>query len=152
VSGGTAGYLRISPSISRSMIVCSLNAITNHRFTSRSPSVNAEQDASPSHPFAVLRAIAVDGAWAMAYKLIEAAQARWRAVNAPHLLPWAGPAPSSTKANSSYGPPTSRRPNPNNHPKRRLPERPHPHADEGMRRCGLSDAHVSMCLSGFGGG
>ena len=38
---------------------------------------------------------------AMAFKLIESAQTRWRAVNAPHLLPSSGPARPSRKANSS---------------------------------------------------
>jgi hypothetical protein len=37
----------------------------------------------------------------MAYKLIESAQARWRAVNAPHLVAWSALARSSRKANSS---------------------------------------------------
>lgn len=35
---------------------------------------------------------------AMAYKLIDAAQTRWRAVNAPPWSPWSVPAPCSTKA------------------------------------------------------
>jgi putative transposase len=38
---------------------------------------------------------------AMAFKLIESAQTRWRAVNAPHLVPWSAPAPGSSTANSS---------------------------------------------------
>jgi putative transposase len=35
----------------------------------------------------------------MAYKLIEAAQARWRKVNAPELVALVRNAPSSTRAN-----------------------------------------------------
>jgi hypothetical protein len=31
----------------------------------------------------------------MAYKLIDAAQTRWRAVNAPHLVALAQPAPAA---------------------------------------------------------
>jgi transposase-like protein len=38
---------------------------------------------------------------AMAYKLIEAAQARWRAVNAPTWSPWSAPAHASNAASSS---------------------------------------------------
>jgi transposase-like protein len=38
---------------------------------------------------------------AMAYKLIDAAQVRWRAVNAPHLVASSVPAPSFAMANSS---------------------------------------------------
>ena len=41
---------------------------------------------------------------AMAYKLIDAAQARWRAVNAPRLVALVGPARCSTKASSSTRP------------------------------------------------
>jgi hypothetical protein len=37
----------------------------------------------------------------MAYKLIDAAQARWRAVNAPHLVAPSVPARYTTKANCS---------------------------------------------------
>ncbi|GAA3144695.1 hypothetical protein GCM10020255_022320 [Rhodococcus baikonurensis] len=44
---------------------------------------------------------------AMAYKLIDAAQARWRAVNAPHLVALVRAARSSTRANCSNDPPTS---------------------------------------------
>ncbi|GGO71780.1 hypothetical protein GCM10012289_38260 [Nonomuraea cavernae] len=50
---------------------------------------------------------------AMAFKLMESAQARWRAVNHPTSSPWSAPAPRSSAANSS------------NAPKRhRLPRRP----------------------------
>ena len=42
---------------------------------------------------------------AMAFKLIESAQARWRAVNAPRLVAlWSVPAPASRRANSSNDP------------------------------------------------
>ena len=44
---------------------------------------------------------------AMAYKLIEAAQTRWRAVNAPHLVAPSVPAPFSTRASCSNDPSTS---------------------------------------------
>jgi putative transposase len=44
------------------------------------------------------------GSWAaglaMAFKLIEAAEARWRAVNAPHWSPSFGPELCSRRANS----------------------------------------------------
>jgi hypothetical protein len=59
----------------------------------------------------------------MAYKLIDTAQTRWRAVNAPHLVALVRAGPCSTKANSSNGPSTSHRPNPAvDQPKRRSPE------------------------------
>jgi hypothetical protein len=45
---------------------------------------------------------------AMAFKLIEAAQDRWRAVNAPTWSPWSAPAPPSSTATSSNDPRTSR--------------------------------------------
>ena len=41
---------------------------------------------------------------AMAYKLIEAAQSRWRAVNAPHLVALVRAGASSRTANSSNAP------------------------------------------------
>jgi putative transposase len=41
---------------------------------------------------------------AMAFKLIESAQTRWRAVNAPHLVALVAPAPPSPTANSSNDP------------------------------------------------
>ena len=41
---------------------------------------------------------------AMAFKLIESAQARWRAVNAPTSSPLSAPARPSRKANSSNDP------------------------------------------------
>jgi hypothetical protein len=41
---------------------------------------------------------------AMAFKLIESAQARWRAVNAPHLVASSVPAPPSTRASSPNDP------------------------------------------------
>ncbi|EUA68878.1 transposase, Mutator family protein [Mycobacterium xenopi 4042] len=59
---------------------------------------------------------------AVAYKLIEAAQSRWRAVNAPHLVALVRPAPSSRTANSSNAP-TNRPPR---KPGRRPPEILHP--------------------------
>ena len=37
----------------------------------------------------------------MAFKLIKSAQARWRAVNAPHWSPWSAPARGSRTASSS---------------------------------------------------
>ena len=40
----------------------------------------------------------------MAFKLIESAQARWRAVNAPHWSLWSVPAPRSKRASSSNDP------------------------------------------------
>jgi hypothetical protein len=40
----------------------------------------------------------------MAFKLIESAQARWRAVNAPTSSPWSAPAPASRRGNSSNDP------------------------------------------------
>ena len=40
----------------------------------------------------------------MAFKLIESAQARWRAVNAPTSSLWSVPAPGSRTANSSNDP------------------------------------------------
>ena len=45
---------------------------------------------------------------AMAYKLIEAAQSRWRAVNAPHLVALVRAGASSRTANSSNAPTTKR--------------------------------------------
>ena len=60
---------------------------------------------------------------AMAYKLIDAAQARWRAVNARIWWLSSVPAPFSTKANSSNAPSASHRPNlVTNRPERRSPE------------------------------
>ena len=59
---------------------------------------------------------------AMAYKLIDAAQARWRAVNAPHLVALVRAGASSTKANCSNDPSTSHPPNRADQPKRRSPE------------------------------
>ncbi len=53
---------------------------------------------------------------AIAFKLIEAAQDRWRAVNAPTSSPWSAPAPLSSTGNSSNDP--ARRPSqkrPKNH-------------------------------------
>ena len=47
---------------------------------------------------------------AMAYKLIESAQRRWRSVNAPSSSPWSAPAPSSSTASSSSDPKTSHLP------------------------------------------
>jgi transposase-like protein len=47
---------------------------------------------------------------AMAFKLIESAQDRWRAVNAPISSPWSAPEPPSSTANSSNDP--ERRPSP----------------------------------------
>ena len=41
---------------------------------------------------------------AMAYKLIEAAQSRWRAVNAPHLVALVRAGARSRAANSSNAP------------------------------------------------
>ncbi|MDT5354290.1 MAG: hypothetical protein QOJ56_2822 [Mycobacterium sp.] len=42
---------------------------------------------------------------AMAFKLMESAQARWRAVNAPHLVALVrAPAPDSRRGNSSNDP------------------------------------------------
>ena len=41
---------------------------------------------------------------AMAFKLIETAQARWRAVNAPTSSLWSVPAPDSRKGSSSNDP------------------------------------------------
>jgi hypothetical protein len=41
---------------------------------------------------------------AMAFKLIESAQARWRAVNAPTSSLWSVPAPGSRRGNSSNDP------------------------------------------------
>ena len=41
---------------------------------------------------------------AMAYKLIEAAQSRWRAVNAPTWSPSSAPEPNSRTANPSNDP------------------------------------------------
>lgn len=46
---------------------------------------------------------------AMAFKLIESAQARWRAVNAPTSSPSSAPEPASNEASSSNA---SRRPQP----------------------------------------
>ena len=40
----------------------------------------------------------------MAFKLIESAQARWRAVNAPTSSRWSEPAQDSRTANSSNDP------------------------------------------------
>jgi len=40
---------------------------------------------------------------AMAFKLIEAAQDRWRAVNAPHWSPWSAPEPPLSTESSSSG-------------------------------------------------
>jgi hypothetical protein len=40
----------------------------------------------------------------MAFKLIESAQARWRTVNAPHLVAVVRPARSSSTANSTSDP------------------------------------------------
>jgi len=40
----------------------------------------------------------------MAFKLIESAPARWRAVNAPTSSPWSAPAPGSRRGNSSNDP------------------------------------------------
>jgi transposase-like protein len=53
---------------------------------------------------------------AMAYKLIDAAQARWRALDAPHLVPSSEPARHSTRASYSNGLSTS-------HPRHRMPTR-----------------------------
>jgi len=47
---------------------------------------------------------------AMAFKLIESAQDRWRAVSAPTLSPWSAPERPSTAASSSNDP--HRRPSP----------------------------------------
>src|ERR1700746_45682 len=58
----------------------------------------------------------------MAYRLIEAAQTRWRAVNAPHLAALVRAGTCSTKANCSNDPSTSRPPNPADQPKRRSPD------------------------------
>jgi hypothetical protein len=57
----------------------------------------------------------------MAYRLIDAAQARWRAVNAPHLVALVRAGGPSTKANCLNAPSKSRPPNP---PNRRLPKHP----------------------------
>ena len=46
---------------------------------------------------------------AMAFKLLQAARDRWRAVNGPHLVARSPPARHSTTGSSSSGPPTSRR-------------------------------------------
>jgi hypothetical protein len=51
----------------------------------------------------------------MAYKLIEAAQARWRAVNAPPPVALVVPARHSTKESCSNDPSTS-------HPARQRPD------------------------------
>ena len=59
----------------------------------------------------------------MAYKLIDAAQARWRAVSAPIWSPWSVPARCSTTASSSNAPSTSRPPNPADQLRRRSPEK-----------------------------
>jgi putative transposase len=59
---------------------------------------------------------------AMAYKLIDAAQVRWHAVNAPHLVALGRLGPYSTRANYSNAPSTSRPPNRANQPKRRSNE------------------------------
>jgi putative transposase len=45
---------------------------------------------------------------AMAFKLIESAQARWRAVNARHLVASSAPAPRSKRGNSSNDPTNQR--------------------------------------------
>ncbi len=49
---------------------------------------------------------------AMAFKLLEAAQDRWRAVNAPTWSPSSAPAPSSKAASSSNDPTTCLQPKP----------------------------------------
>jgi hypothetical protein len=49
---------------------------------------------------------------AMAYKLIEAAQDRWRSVNAPHLVALVRAGPASRPAYSSNAPPTMTKPRP----------------------------------------
>lgn len=53
---------------------------------------------------------------AMAFKLIEAAQDRWHAVNAPTSSPWSAPRPPSPAASSS------------NDPRTKLPRRAEPEA------------------------
>jgi hypothetical protein len=58
---------------------------------------------------------------AMVYKLIDAAQARWRAVNARHLVALVRGA-TFHKGSCSNDPSTSRPPNRANQPKRRSPE------------------------------
>ena len=40
----------------------------------------------------------------MAFKLIESAQARWRASTHPTSSPWSAPEPGSKTGNSSNGP------------------------------------------------
>jgi transposase-like protein len=60
---------------------------------------------------------------AMAYKLIDAAQTRWRAVNAPHLVALVRAGAVFHKGKLLDGPSTSHRPNPAvDQPKRRSPE------------------------------
>jgi hypothetical protein len=59
----------------------------------------------------------------MAYKLIDAAQTRWRAVNAPHLVALVRAGAVFHKGKLLDGPSTSHRPNPAvDQPKRRSPE------------------------------
>jgi putative transposase len=50
----------------------------------------------------------------MAYKLIQAAQERWRAVNAPHLVALSGPAHTSATVGSSNAPTKQPRRTPRN--------------------------------------
>ena len=46
----------------------------------------------------------------MAYKLIEAAQSRWRAVNAPHLVALVRAGAKHSRTANSSNAPTKRRP------------------------------------------
>lgn len=49
---------------------------------------------------------------AMVFKLVESAQARWRAVNAPTSWPWSEPEPASNEVSSSKAPEPLRREQP----------------------------------------
>src|SRR6266540_4719219 len=68
-----------------------------------------------------------DTGLAMVFKLLEAAEGRWRAVNGPTWSPWCGPARGSRPASSSNDPtrPRTRRPT------RTSPRSPRDHALTG---------------------
>jgi hypothetical protein len=74
----------------------------------------------------------------MAYKLIDAAQARWRAVNAPHLVALVRAGAVFHKAKLLERPSTSHKQNPMpNRPKRRPPETPRSTGLDAMKGRGL---------------
>ena len=84
--------------------------------------------------------------FAMAYKLIDAAQARWRAVNAPHLVALVRAGAVFHKGKLLERPIDITPTEPGDQPKRRSPETTHPQTSD------LVKSQAAACSGGVGGG